>query len=1120
MSTSIVDEPLSESYDFYDAKQEIIVTLYANGAFEVKDIDIAIETDSLEIRTPAQEIWIFQLWAHIYSDRVEIETTINSSRTQTSIEIRLIKQQPRVIWPQLFSFHSTPITPQRDGQLNAYEDVNMLDQQQYDLAIKKIKTDFFESNETFTTYIYIKQVHDCQIQFTETNFTASFQTDDQQFLNTHSITSDKLIKLFVRVKERIIPTKCSFKITPTLIEILLAKDNPSSLKWGRLEPSEYSESRPLTQQTTPTTPPSSPISASSSSTNINSNKAIPLPPPPPPPPLPSPSTTRQPEKYPSASAFASSIHQKDNTTPSVSISSSSIGFTGIHNPANSCFMNAAVQCLSNTRELRDYFIQSNHLSELNRTNPLGMKGTMAEEFGSLIKNLWNGKYNWTNGNRLRSLASQRHQEFVGNGQHDAQELLTIILDAIHEDLNRVVVKPQVPPVEDQGRSDHIVADEYWRGYLSRNDSIIVQLFTGQFKSKTKCPQCHKESVTFDPFTSLSVPLPKRIAVDTIVTYRSDEKPPIKYRIVMSADGLIGEFKRLLSAKCGLPTNKMLAYKLRSNRNVEHLKDDDRPTSAGYTWNNNDIIYITETLTSAECNNEPIIHLTFIQRVFKLSEYVSSCGYCQAPPNPHSTSKFCLNCHQVSYCDDVCQKLHATEHKNYCGFRLSDNYEIIGIPFIISLPESKLTCENVFEQISIYAKRSVDIHIERSKHSRRAIPTNDDYDRINSDLEDDEDSFSDIENVDWPTIKDTLSSSDSWSICRLGDYFVKIGKNKRRRHHDDNKTNHKEKILKNDVLNSDSNSSTEDFDMLDDIYGNQPLFRLMPQISNNSTNKINNIQPIVEPGRDSDKILRHTTSFSIDWFTDNKNEAPLRVIPSKHRNGINGLIEDDSVLDSSCGDQEITLQQCLQMFIEPEVLGPDDKWYCPHCKEHMQAEKKMSVWRLPPILIIQLKRFKYYHGPSYGYLSDSRVKIDTNVKFPVHDLNMGPYCSSTSDSSQTRYDLFSIINHRGSAWFGHYTSHARLLSYNDPAKTEIGWRNFDDEHVSSLSNDKDLVRSDAYVLFYRHRHLPVHLNVNEQNSSSPISMDTYEDAVSMDKYGDTVIMESSSSSMKDINDLLS
>jgi hypothetical protein len=52
MSTDIIDEPLSTSYDFYDAKDRIIVTLYANGAFEVKDIEIFIETDSLHVRTP------------------------------------------------------------------------------------------------------------------------------------------------------------------------------------------------------------------------------------------------------------------------------------------------------------------------------------------------------------------------------------------------------------------------------------------------------------------------------------------------------------------------------------------------------------------------------------------------------------------------------------------------------------------------------------------------------------------------------------------------------------------------------------------------------------------------------------------------------------------------------------------------------------------------------------------------------------------------------------------------------------------------------------------------------------------------------------------------------------
>lgn len=74
---------------------------------------------------------------------------------------------------------------------------------------------------------------------------------------------------------------------------------------------------------------------------------------------------------------------------------------------------------------------------------------MAEEFGAVINNLWNSKYSWTYANVLRvrtnesllflirsfllqSFVAKRHQEFVGNGQHDAQELLTILLDAVHE----------------------------------------------------------------------------------------------------------------------------------------------------------------------------------------------------------------------------------------------------------------------------------------------------------------------------------------------------------------------------------------------------------------------------------------------------------------------------------------------------------------------------------------------------------------------------------------------------------------------------------------------------------------------------------------------------------------
>ena len=99
------------------------------------------------------------------------------------------------------------------------------------------------------------------------------------------------------------------------------------------------------------------------------------------------------------------------------------------------------------------------------------------------------------------------------------------------------------------------------------------------------------------------------------------------------------------------------------------------------------------------------------------------------------------------------------------------------------------------------------------------------------------SFSDIETSDWTTIKNTLSSSDSWSICRIGDYFVRRSQNKRR--HQQNEKDeqvfnspHNDNDIEDDSMmtNNDSNSenSTEEYDMLDDIYGDQTLFRIMPQ----------------------------------------------------------------------------------------------------------------------------------------------------------------------------------------------------------------------------------------------------------------------------------------------------
>ena len=60
--------------------------------------------------------------------------------------------------------------------------------------------------------------------------------------------------------------------------------------------------------------------------------------------------------------------------------------------------------------------------------------------------------------------------------------------------------------------------ESWIAYTQRNQSIIVDLLTGQYKSKVVCPDCDRESITFDPFTTVSLPIPEEAVPGTLKYY--------------------------------------------------------------------------------------------------------------------------------------------------------------------------------------------------------------------------------------------------------------------------------------------------------------------------------------------------------------------------------------------------------------------------------------------------------------------------------------------------------------------------------------------------------------------------------------------------------------------------
>lgn len=126
--------------------------------------------------------------------------------------------------------------------------------------------------------------------------------------------------------------------------------------------------------------------------------------------------------------------------------------------------------------------------------------------------------------------------FGGYGQQDSSEFLYYILDGLHEDINRVKVKPITENIESNGtQNDHQIAAQSWANYQKRNQSVIIDNFYGQFKSKLRCPICDKISITFDPFAMVSLPVPNRKKKDLDFFYIHKDNHVKPYRMKVEYD---------------------------------------------------------------------------------------------------------------------------------------------------------------------------------------------------------------------------------------------------------------------------------------------------------------------------------------------------------------------------------------------------------------------------------------------------------------------------------------------------------------------------------------------------------------------------------------------------------
>ncbi|XP_072298554.1 ubiquitin carboxyl-terminal hydrolase 43-like [Eucyclogobius newberryi] len=640
------------------------------------------------------------------------------------------------------------------------------------------------------------------------------------------------------------------------------------------------------------------------------------------------------------------------------------GVLGLKNHGNTCFMNAVVQCLSNTDLLAEYLGLERYKLDLSRiygtrkVEEAGqVKGEVTEQLAALVRAMWTLEYTPQLSVDFKTIVSKYGAQFRGNAQHDALEFLLWLLDRVHEDVtlashnnNNITAAPAQISDGVEDVPDHCPV------HTSKDQhSFVQEHFQAQYKSSLTCPHCLKQSNTFDPFLCISLPIPLRQNRSLFVVLVFSSKGQRYLRVALSVPlfGSVGCLRRMVADEGSLSPDQVILTEVFSGGFQRSFFDEDDLSSIA----ENDSIYAFQA--------PPLYIRGGSTRISGFHHSLPSSPYCSGPDGLRLTAasgalstEFLPQTVPLKILLLVCNAAGAGQQ-----------VVRFGPPFLMR--EDRCISWDQLQQSILSKLYYLMVNGAQAQNARVLF---------------------NIRVVGGAAFYSYLSPQDARPLCHPA-----VGR----------------------ALKSCGS-------------GGPPHVKL-----------------IVE--------WEHRIK---DCLFGNIQEEVVK--------------EADSVRAQQ--NHSCTLDQCFQLYTKEEQLAPDDAWKCPHCKQLQQGVVKMSLWTLPDILILHLKRFRQ--------VGERRNKLTTLVHFPLSGLDMTPHVvpshrqhpskhpskhPATPGGKQGRtnpappeflYDLYAVCNHHGGMHGGHYTAYCRN-------SVDGHWYSFDDSSVESVPEGEVCTRG-AYLLFYQRR----------------------------------------------------